>query len=71
MNQKELQDIFTYHAATIDQVECYNKINDAFLKCAEVINEVLPEGPGKTVAIRKLSEARMQSNHCFSLDGKF
>lgn len=71
MTQNELQDIFTYHAPTIDQVEDYNKINDAYLKCAQIVNSILPEGPGKTVAIRKLSEARMQSNHCLSLGGKF
>lgn len=71
MTEEQLQDIFTYHAATIDQVELYNAVNDAFLACAKTINKVLPEGAGKTVAIRKLSEARMQANHSIALEGRF
>lgn len=71
MTEDQIQEIFTYHAPTIDKVEAYNQINDAFLQCAKVVNTTLAEGPGKTVAIRKLSEARMQANHSVSLEGRF
>jgi hypothetical protein len=71
MTEEQIRDIFTYHAPTIDQVELYNQINDAFMQCALVVNRIAPEGPGKTVAIRKLAEARMQANASIALEGRF
>ncbi len=71
MTDEQLKDIFSYHAPTAEQRATYDQINAAFLGCAQLLNAALPEGPGKTVAIRKLSEARMQANHCASLEGRF
>jgi hypothetical protein len=71
MTDDQLKVIFSYHAATEAQRVSYDQINAAFLECARVINAAVPEGPGKTVAIRKLSEARMQANHCVALEGVF
>ena len=71
MTDDQLKDVFTYHPPTPAQREIYEKINAAFLECARVVNAVTPEGPGKTVAIRKLSEARMQANHSISVEGRF
>lgn len=71
MTDEQLKDVFSYHAPTAEQREVYDQINAGFLGCAQLLNAVLPDGPGKTVAIRKLSEARMQANHCASLEGRF
>jgi Xaa-Pro aminopeptidase len=71
MSTEQLKEIFSYHAPTAEQREIYEKINAAFLACAETIDPLLPEGPGKTVAIRKLAEARMQANASVALEGKF
>ena len=71
MTDDQLKEIFSYHAATEPQRLAYEQINTAFLECASVVNAAVPEGPGKTVAIRKLSEARMQANHCIALEGRF
>ena len=71
MTDNQLKDIFTYHPPTPEQREIYEKINAAFLECAQVVNAVTPEGPGKTVAIRKLSDARMQANASVALEGRF
>ncbi len=71
MTDDQLKEIFSYHAATNEQAAAYDQINAAFLASAQMLNAVLPEGPGKTVAIRKLSEARMQANHCVALEGRF
>lgn len=71
MTDDQLKEIFSYHAATETQRLAYEQINTAFLECAQVVNAAVPEGPGKTVAIRKLSEARMQANHCIALEGRF
>ena len=71
MTYEQIKDIFTYHAPTPEQREIYEQINAAFVACAVVIEPLLPEGPGKTVAIRKLAEARMQANASVSLEGRF
>lgn len=63
--------IFTYHAPTAQQVESLAIMGDAFKDLAHVINNTLPDGPGKTVAIRKLAEARMSANSALILEGKF
>jgi hypothetical protein len=71
MTDEQLKDIFTYHAPTEEQRVKYEQINEAFLACARVVNAVTPDGPGKTVAIRKLNEARMAANAAIALEGRF
>lgn len=71
MTDTQLKDIFTYHAPTEEQRGKYERINAAFLECAHVVNEVTPEGLGKTIAIRKLADARMQANASIALEGRF
>lgn len=71
MTDEQLKDIFTYRPPTEKQRELYERINIAFLECAQVVNAVTPDGPGKTVAIRKLSDARMAANAAIALEGRF
>jgi len=71
MTDEQLKDVFTYHAPTEEQRGLYERINAAFLECARVVNAVSPDGPGKTVAIRKLADARMQANASIALEGRF
>lgn len=71
MTIEEIDNIFSYHPPTEEQRKIYEAINEKFLSVAHFLNITLPDGPGKTVAIRKLSEARMQSNACVALKGKF
>lgn len=68
---KEITEIFSYHPPTEEQRETYAEINAAFIKCAEDVAPLLPDGPGKTVAIRKLADARMAANAAVALEGKF
>jgi len=71
MTNQEIENIFIYHPPTVDQAETYRRITQEFILLAWNLNELLPDGPGKTVAIRKLSEARMQANATVALEGKF
>ena len=71
MTEAQLQNIFCYHKPTDEQTVKYEKINDAFLDCARVINDEMPAGPGHTVAIRKLNEARHAANAAVALEGTF
>lgn len=71
MSPEQIKDIFTYHAPTEEQRKLYEQINAGFTHLALELNVLLPEGPGKTVAIRKLAEARMQANASVALNGSF
>ena len=71
MTTEEITNIFSYHPPTEEQRKIYEEINKQYLALALHLQILLPEGPGKTVALRKLSEARMQANACVALEGKF
>ena len=71
MTNEQIKDIFSYHAPKPEQVAKYNAVNQAFQDCALAINEQMPDGAGKTVAFRKLSEARMATNAAIALEGRF
>jgi len=71
MTEDQIRNIFTYHPPDAGQREVYEKINALFVYVALELNALLPEGPGKTVAFRKLQEARHQANACVALNGTF
>lgn len=70
-DEEEIRDIFTYHPPTHNQAATYGLINDAFTECALKIAPLMPDGPGKTAAIRALASARMAANAAVALQGKF
>lgn len=70
-DQPEIEQIFSYHPPNEKQRETYELINLAFIKCAEEVAALMPDGPGKTAAIRKLADARMACNAAVALGGKF
>ena len=70
-DQPEIEQIFSYHPPNEKQRETYERINLAFIECAEKVAELMPDGPGKTAAIRKLADARMACNAAVALEGKF
>jgi len=70
-DQKELENIFTYHSPDDEQQKAYAAVNGFFLDCALECVKVTPDGPGKTVAIRKLNEARNAFNSAIALRGEF
>lgn len=71
MTEEQIVNIFSYHSPTPEQAAVYAIINEAFQHTAKVINRYMPPGAGATVAIRKLSEARMQANAAVALQGTF
>lgn len=63
INQKLLDTWFTHHPPTTGEtVLKYAAIRDAGKTFAEVINAQCPDGPDKTVAVRKVREAVMVAN---------
>jgi len=71
MNPEHVKTIFAYHQPDEETAKKHKAVNDLFLTVAEALNEVLPDGPGLTAALRKLSEARMQANACVATKGLF
>jgi hypothetical protein len=68
--QFDLDDIFTYHAPTPDQLVHYEKLRAAAKEFAKVIVEHTPVGEDQDAAIRKVREAVMTANAAVALRGK-
>jgi hypothetical protein len=58
----KLQNWFTYHPPTLDDVDKYKRVRDAGLAFARVIRDDCPPGADATTAIRKVREAVMTAN---------
>jgi hypothetical protein len=65
----DLQNWFTYHPPTAEDVDRYLSIREGALQFARVINEECPNGPDKTTAIRKVREAVMTANAAIACCG--
>lgn len=57
-----IENYFTYHAPTPDQIERYQALRDAAKELAYLIVALVPDGPDKSAAIRKLRETVMTAN---------
>ncbi len=66
----QIENWFTYHAPTPEQVIQYQKIRDAAKALAVVIIENTPQSADQTVAIRKLREVVMTANASIACGGK-
>lgn len=62
INDDRLQNWFTYHAPTPEQLDCYEGIRDAALDFARVVVALTPAGADQTAAVRKIREAVMTAN---------
>jgi hypothetical protein len=71
MDEEKIEFIFTYHPPTTEMQAAHREANDVFLEAAKKLNALMPKGPGHTVAIRKLSEARMATHAAIALRGEF
>lgn len=66
-----IEDIFSYHKPTEDQLPHYKVIRAAAKTFAHVILKHTPSCASQTVCIRKLSELVMDANKAIALRGKF
>ena len=65
MNESLRMDIdnwFTYHSPTPEQLPKYQHLRDEAKALAHTINLLVPECPDKSAAIRKLRECIMTAN---------
>lgn len=62
MQPIDIENSFTYHAPTPDQIGHYQALRDAAKQFAYAIVEHVPDGPYKTLAIRRAEAAVMWAN---------
>lgn len=70
MTLEQLDNWFSYHAPTQEQLAAYSKIRSSARRFAEAINDCVPESADKTAAIRKLRECVMTANAAIACGGK-
>lgn len=59
-----------YHAPTAETLPRHEAVNTAFQQLVDQLWDQLPEGPGKTVAIRAIGAARMECNSAIANNGQ-
>lgn len=64
-------DAFQYHPWDREQREAGTQVVDALIAAAKTILRVVPAGADRTVALRKLREARMDANSAITHRGRF
>lgn len=69
--EHDIEEMFTYHAPSAGQVEALRDLCEGAKIFAKMINELVPNSPDKTVAIRKLHECVMTANAAIVLRGRF
>lgn len=70
MTAEQLDNWFSYHPPTAEQLAAYSKLRSSARLFAEVINECVPESADKTASIRKLRECVMTANAAIACGGK-
>lgn len=70
ITKEQLENWFSYHSPTPEQLPKYQAIREAALNLATVIVENSPSSADQTAAIRKVSEAMMTGNAAIARGGK-
>ena len=66
-----IEDAFEYHKWDEEMVEKGKAVRRALAEAVKVIVTNVPPGPDRTVAIRKIREARMDCNSAITHGGKY
>ena len=59
-----------YHPPNPDTLPRHERVNNHFQRLLADIWSSLPDGPGKTVAVRAIGRARMECNSCIANGGQ-
>ena len=66
-----IEDAFEYHSWTPEMIEKGKRVRAALSASVKQIIANVPPGPDRTVAIRKIREARMDANSAITHGGKY
>lgn len=69
-NLEDALNLFSSYAHTGDARERHQAVDLFFQEAVKGLWHLMPEGPGKTVALRKLQEARLSVNACITNNGE-
>lgn len=69
--REAIADMFEYRPWNQEQVERGRHVREALMAAAETIIANVPPGPDRSVAMRKLREARMDCNSAITHGGKY
>lgn len=69
--EEAVRDAFEYHPWTPEQAQKGLAVRVALELAVEAIIRSVPPGPDRTVAIRKIREARMDANSAITHGGKY
>ncbi len=67
--EERIEEWFTYHAPTSEQVEQYKAIREKAKELARTISANTPHSADQTAALRKLREAVMTANAAIACRG--
>lgn len=67
----QVHDLFQYHAPTPQKIEKMTEVRDALENAYLTILTHVPPCATRTVAMRKLTECRMDCNAAITHDGKY
>jgi len=68
---REIDDMFDYHAWSDAQKDAGAEVRSALAAAVKAIVKNVPPSPDRTVAIRKIREARMDANSAITHGGKY
>lgn len=71
ITEDEVKDIMDCHKWSDEQIKSGQAIRDAIGIALKVIIDTVPPCPDRSVAIRKLREARMDANSAITHNGKY
>ena len=60
--KSQIENEFSYHTPSEDQISKYQQLRDMGKELAILIEELVPDCPDKTASIRKLRECIMTAN---------
>lgn len=69
--EKTVDDMFEYHPWNEEQTRRGKNVREVLARAVKVIIACAPPCPDRTVAIRKLREARMDVNSAITHGGKY
>lgn len=69
--EKSIEDAFEYHPWSQEQVDKGTLVRHALMNAVRAIVVNVPPSPDRTVAIRKIREARMDCNSAITHSGKY
>lgn len=67
MNSDELINRFGYHRATADSAPKHSRVREICLETATSLNEILPEGRDKALALTALQETMHWANSAIAM----